>query len=59
MKWVSGLCRVDGLTITPINHPGTKKGSEVPTTPPLKAIEKGRFRPTYAGANMGHPDGVF
>ena len=24
--------------------------------PRLKAIEEGRFRPTYAGANMGHPD---
>jgi len=24
--------------------------------PRLKAIEKSRFRPTYAGANMGHPD---
>jgi hypothetical protein len=26
--------------------------------PRLKAIEKSRFRPTYAGANMGHPDRV-
>jgi hypothetical protein len=23
-----------------------------------KAFEKFRFRPTYAGANMGHPDAV-
>ena len=26
--------------------------------PRLKASEKGRNRPTYAGANMGHPDRV-
>jgi len=26
--------------------------------PRLKAIEKNHLRPTYAGANMGHPDRV-
>src|ERR1700761_1888172 len=30
-------------------------GWEVLVWPRLKAIEKSRFRPTYAGANMGHP----
>src|ERR1700722_8669343 len=29
-----------------------------PHYPRPKAIEKSRIRPTYAGANMGHPDGV-
>src|ERR1700761_1996405 len=27
-----------------------------PHSPHLKALEEGRIRPTYAGANMGHPD---
>jgi hypothetical protein len=38
---------------------GPNKMGEAPQLlcyPRLKAIEKSRLRPTYAGANMGHPD---
>jgi hypothetical protein len=40
---------------------GRIRWGEAPTTalyPRLKAIEKSRLQPTYAGANMGHPDSV-